>query len=258
MEDRGRYPEREFVVHTQSIHLWGSVPPMSEKAKVLVIDDDLLLREVLARALTQEGYEVLTAETGGEGLLLFNQHSPDLVILDVLLPDLDGWEVCRRIRRVSTVPILFLTALEGIPERVRGLVLGGDDYVVKPFAVEELLARAEAILRRVRQAAPIEGASIRLGDGALVIDRERRQVWFQGRLLELSPIEYTLLLYLAERAGRVVSINELLTAVWGGPQEGSIQALRWYIWNLRQKMETNPHRPRWIQTVRRYGYRLNG
>ncbi|WP_322802674.1 response regulator transcription factor, partial [Thermoflexus sp.] len=120
-----------------------------------------------------------------------------------------------------------------------------------------LLARVEAILRRVRQAAPAASPILEIGNGALVIDRERRQVRFQGQPLDLSPIEYTLLVYLAERAGRVVSIDELLTAIWGGTQEGSLQALRWYIWNLRQKMEANPKRPRWIQTVRRYGYRLN-
>jgi len=230
---------------------------MNGKALILLIDDDPLLRELLTRALIQDGYEVLAAGTGSEGLSLFDLHHPDVVILDVLLPDIEGWEVCRRIRRVSTVPILFLTALEEIPDRVRGLVLGGDDYIVKPFAVEELLARVEAILRRVRQAAPAASPILEIGNGALVIDRERRQVRFQGQPLDLSPIEYTLLVYLAERAGRVVSIDELLTAIWGGTQEGSLQALRWYIWNLRQKMEANPKRPRWIQTVRRYGYRLN-
>ena len=230
---------------------------MNGKALILLIDDDPLLRELLTRALIQDGYEVLAAGTGSEGLSLFDLHHPDVVILDVLLPDIEGWEVCRRIRRVSTVPILFLTALEEIPDRVRGLVLGGDDYIVKPFAVEELLARVEAILRRVRQAAPAASPIQEIGNGALVIDRERRQVRFQGQPLDLSPIEYTLLDYLAERAGRVVSIDELLTAIWGGTQEGSLQALRWYIWNLRQKMEANPKRPRWIQTVRRYGYRLN-
>jgi len=230
---------------------------MNGKALILLIDDDPLLRELLTRALIQDGYEVLAAGTGSEGLSLFDLHHPDVVILDVLLPDIEGWEVCRRIRRVSTVPILFLTALEEIPDRVRGLVLGGDDYIVKPFAVEELLARVEAILRRVRQAAPAASPILEIGNGALVIDRERQQVRFQGQPLDLSPIEYTLLVYLAERAGRVVSIDELLTAIWGGTQEGSLQALRWYIWNLRQKMEANPKRPRWIQTVRRYGYRLN-
>jgi len=230
---------------------------MNGKALILLIDDDPLLRELLTRALIQDGYEVLAAGTGSEGLSLFDLHHPDVVILDVLLPDIEGWEVCRRIRRVSTVPILFLTALEEIPDRVRGLVLGGDDYIVKPFAVEELLARVEAILRRVRQAAPAAAPILEIGNGALVIDRERQQVRFQGQPLDLSPIEYTLLVYLAERAGRVVSIDELLPAIWGGTQEGSLQALRWYIWNLRQKMEANPKRPRWIQTVRRYGYRLN-
>lgn len=230
---------------------------MNGKALILLIDDDVLLRDLLTRALIQSGYEVLAAGTGSEGLSLFDLHNPDVVILDVLLPDMEGWEVCRRIRRVSTAPILFLTALEEIPDRVRGLVLGGDDYIVKPFAVEELLARVEAILRRVRQAPPAASPILEVGNGALVIDRERRQVRFQGHPLDLSPIEYTLLVYLAERAGRVVSIDELLTAIWGGTQEGSLQALRWYIWNLRQKMEANPKRPRWIQTVRRYGYRLN-
>ncbi len=230
---------------------------MNGKALILLIDDDALLRDLLTKALIQSGYEVLAAGTGSEGLSLFDFHNPDMVILDVMLPDLEGWEVCRRIRRVSTVPILFLTALEEIPDRVRGLVLGGDDYIVKPFAIEELLARVEAILRRVRQAAPDASPVLEIGGGALVIDRERRQVQLQGQPLELSPIEYAILVALAERVGRVVSINELLTAVWGGPQEGSLQALRWYIWNLRQKMEANPKRPRWIQTVRRQGYRLN-
>ncbi len=231
--------------------------PMNEKPLILVVDDDALLRGLLTHALAQSGYEVLAAGTGAEALSLFDLHNPDVVILDVLLPDIEGWEICRRIRRVSTVPILFLTALEAIPSRVRGLVLGGDDYIVKPFAVEELLARVEAILRRVRQADAAPTSTLELGDGAWVIDRERRQVWFQGRPLELSPIEYTILVTLAERAGRVISIPELLTAVWGGPEQGSLQALRWYIWNLRQKIEVNPKRPRWIQTVRRQGYRLN-
>ncbi len=230
---------------------------MNGKPLILLIDDDALLRDLLTRALIQSGHEVLAVGTGSEGLSLFDLHNPDVVILDVLLPDIEGWEVCRRIRRVSTVPILFLTALEEIPDRVRGLVLGGDDYIVKPFAVEELLARVEAILRRVRQAVPAASPILEIGNGALIINREQRQVQFQGQPLDLSPIEYAILVALAERAGRVVSINELLTAIWGGPQEGSLQALRWYIWNLRQKMETNPKRPRWIQTVRRQGYRLN-
>ncbi|WP_322800793.1 response regulator transcription factor, partial [Thermoflexus sp.] len=139
---------------------------MNGKALILLIDDDPLLRELLTRALIQDGYEVLAAGTGSEGLSLFDLHHPDVVILDVLLPDIEGWEVCRRIRRVSTVPILFLTALEEIPDRVRGLVLGGDDYIVKPFAVEELLARVEAILRRVRQAAPAASPILEIGNGA--------------------------------------------------------------------------------------------
>ncbi|MCS7252261.1 MAG: response regulator transcription factor [Anaerolineae bacterium] len=229
----------------------------NEKALILLVEDDALLRDLLTRALVQNGYEVLAAGTGSEGLALFDLHTPDVVILDVLLPDIEGWEVCRRIRRISTVPILFLTALEEIPDRVRGLVLGGDDYIVKPFAVEELLARVEAILRRVRHVMSIASSVMELGNGFLVIDRERRQVQFQGQLLNLSPIEYAILVALAERAGRVISADELLTAVWGGSREGSLKALRWYIWNLRQKMEDNPKRPRWIQTVRRQGYRLN-
>lgn len=231
---------------------------MDEKGTVLLIDDDPLLCQVLDHALRQAGYTVLRAGTGQEGLSLFDMHSPDVVILDVLLPDMEGWEVCRRLRRVSSVPILFLSALHEIPDRVRGLILGGDDYIVKPFAVEELVARVEAILRRVRAAAPAPRPPLELGGGDLVIDRERRQVRLRGEPLDLSPIEYNLLLYLAERAGRVVPMPELLTAIWGGPKEGSPQALRWYIWNLRQKMEPDPKRPRWIQTVRRHGYRLNG
>lgn len=230
---------------------------MNGKPVILLIDDDALLRDLLTRALIQSGYEVLAAGTGSEGLSLLDLHNPDVVILDILLPDMEGWEVCRRIRRVSTVPILFLSALNEIPDRVRGLILGGDDYIVKPFAVEELLARVEAILRRMRQASPTTLPILELGNGTLIIDRERRQVKLHGQPMDLTPIEYTLLVYLAERAGRVVSIDELLTVIWGGRKEGSLQALRWYIWNLRQKMEMDPRRPRWIQTVRRQGYRLN-
>lgn len=230
---------------------------MERKGLILIVEDDPLLRDLLMRALVQDGYPVIAAATGQEGLTMFDLHSPDLVILDVLLPDIDGWEICQRIRRVSTVPILFLTALNEIPDRVRGLVLGGDDYIVKPFAIEEFLARVEAIMRRAYAPAPTASAILELGGGALVIDRTRRQVRFQGQPLDLSPIEYALLTALAERAGRVVSIPELLTLVWGGPQQGSLQALRWYIWSLRQKLEADPRRPRWIQTVRRLGYRLN-
>lgn len=224
--------------------------------KILAIDDDATLLRLICQSLQPEGFSIFTATGGEEGLALFHQIAPDLVILDVMMPGMDGWEVCRRLRHVSSVPIIFLTALDSIEDVVHGLVGGADDYLAKPFRVSELGARVTALLRRARM--PHEQPDVlRFGGGDLIINRTQQTVFAHGREVSLSPIEYNLLLFMAERAGRILPTQLLFDAIWGPMAETGPQSVKWYIWRLRRKIEANSKEPRFILTERGKGYRFS-
>ena len=220
---------------------------------ILIIDDHEPTLLLISRMLEAEGYATLTAQSGEEGLVRFHQTAPDLVILDIMMPGMDGWEVCKRLRKTSCVPIIFLTALGSEKDVVAGLLSGADDYLTKPFSKGELEARVAAILRRARM--PREKSEIlRFGNGDLIINHKEQTVFAHGQETQLSPIEYNLLLLLAEQAGRIVSTQSLTAAIWGSKDSKS---LKWYIWRLRQKIEADPQNPRFILTERGKGYRFS-
>jgi len=224
--------------------------------KILAIDDDVILLKLIRQSLEPEGFSVTTATSGQEGLAVFHQTAPDLVILDVMMPGMDGWEVCQRLRQVSSVPIIFLTALDKIENVVQGLVGGADDYLAKPFRVAELAARVTALLRRARM--PHEQADIlRFGGGELIINRTEQTVFARGEEVLLSPIEYNLLLFMAERAGRILPNQVLFDTIWGVLADAGTQSVKWYIWRLRQKIEADPKNPQFILTERGKGYRFS-
>ena len=223
-----------------------------KETKVLVVDDERRYRELLEMDLTRRGYRVLQAADGLRALELVEQGSPDLVVLDVMLPDMDGYEVCRRIRELSSVPVIMLTARAEEADKVRGLRTGADDYVTKPFSADELLARVEAVLRRAEAGQP-PGAALFEADG-LRIDFGQRRVSVGGRDVELTASEYRLLSQLALNAGRVLVQDELLRRVWGSGYEGASELLHTAIRRLRRKIESDPARPRYVLTKRGIGY----
>ena len=224
--------------------------------RVLAVDDEPRYLEIIRFNLEAAGYRVACAASGEEGLDAFEADEPDLIVLDVMLPGVDGFEVCRRIRERSSCPIIMLTAKGAEEDKVRGLRLGADDYVTKPFSAQELLARVEAVLRRAR---PPEGGerepALEIGD--LRIDRRRKQVTVDGREVRLSPTEYRLLLCLAANAGVVLGRDELLTQVWGKAYAGEDEVLRVTLWRLRQKLVDDPAAPRYIVTRPGLGYMLS-
>jgi two-component system KDP operon response regulator KdpE len=180
---------------------------------------------------------------------------PDLIVLDVMLPRMDGWETCQRIREISNVPIIMLTARGQETDRVMGLKLGADDYVAKPFSLKELEARVEAVLRRSRLPPPDKGR-ILYADDELVIDSERLEVNRRGERVQLTAIEQRLLFYLAENAGRVLTNEQILETVWGSEYVNEVDYIKLYIWRLRQKIEEDPRQPKYILTERGIGYRF--
>lgn len=224
-----------------------------EKERILVVDDDPEILTILRTLLEAHGFAVYTASDGATALHYLNQVAPDLVILDLLMPGMDGREVCQRIRRQSPVPILFLTAVDNVETVVEGLNRGADDYIVKPFHPAELVARIRAILRRSRLSASPQRV-LRFGGGDLVINRDLGQVFLRGKEVPLSPIEYGLLLFLAERAGHILSPEAIHQAIWGPDSSSDIKQVKWYICRLRQKIEENPDQPRFIRTERGRGY----
>ncbi|HOG47948.1 MAG TPA: response regulator transcription factor [Anaerolineae bacterium] len=223
------------------------------RPKILVIDDEQAIVSVISDVLTEEGMEVLGVTDAERGLRAFYEFQPDLVVLDILMPGCDGWELCRRLRQISTLPILMLTACTGGPDLVRGLNLGADDYVTKPFSLEVLRARIEALLRR----ANIERApKHKYQAGDVSIDVLSREVTVGGRSVALTPKEFDLLACLIRNAGRTVSRQELLRQVWGPDFHSEAQYLSLYIWYLRNRIEDNPRKPRRIITWRGVGYRF--
>lgn len=217
---------------------------------VLVVDDEEGIVEFLELNLTREGFEVVKAYTGEEALHRTRDRSPDVVLLDVGLPDLDGFEVCRRIRHFSDVPVIMVTALEDDVDKIRGLETGADDYVVKPFNPKELVARIRANLRRVA-AAEGKGATI-LSYGALTIDLMKRRVHHGSEIIELTPREYDLLTFFVNNPGKVLSREEILREVWGSEHLES-RSVDVYVRNLREKLGEGA---RYIRTVWGKGYRF--
>ena len=224
---------------------------------ILIIDDNENMVRALTLYLSRAGYRVLSALSGIEGVKSFHQNRPDLVILDIMMPDLDGWEVCRRIRDVSNVPIIMLTAKGQEPDKVKGLRMGADDYVVKPFSMRELEARVRAVLRR-SQLSQERWEGVLYSDDYLVIDAGRAEVRCGGKLINLTATEKRLLFLLARNRGRLLSTSQILTNIWGPEYIDEVDYVRLYIWRLRQKIEPVPDRPRYILTEHGMGYRFVG
>ena len=224
---------------------------------ILLIEDDELIVEPLVHSLKRLGYTVLTAFDGVEGLNLALTQAPDLIILDIMLPQMDGWAVCKAIREKSVTPILMLTALGHEVDRILGLELGADDYLTKPFSTRELVARVKALLRRVEFDTNLKLQSsepIVIGD--VSIDVERHRVFKGENELQLRFKEFELLSLLAANAGEVVTRAEIFDKVWGTDWLGDMRTLDVHIRWLREKLEDNPSEPQYIQTVRGVGYRL--
>lgn len=225
------------------------------KAKVLLIDDDTTLLEALSLYLSKSDYQVHTASDGLQGLQQTYEHKPDIIVLDVMMPKLDGWETCRRIREVSSVPVIMLTARGQEMDKVMGLKLGADDYVTKPFSLKELQARIDAVLRRVRTLPSGEGPPI-YADSRLVIDQTTLMVTVNGEAIDLTATERKLLFFMAENAGRVLSTAQILENVWGSEYVDQPNYVKLYVWRLRQKIEEDPGEPTYILTERGLGYRF--
>jgi DNA-binding response OmpR family regulator len=224
-------------------------------ATVLVVEDEPKLRGLVRAYLERDGLGVLSTGSGAEAITLAAQGDPDLVVLDLRLPDVPGEEVAREIRRVSDVPILMLTAKAGEEDRIAGLELGADDYLTKPFSPRELVLRAQALLRRGRDGGH-PAAPLAFGGGELVIDGDRRVVVVRGRTVELTPTEWGLLVTLARVPGRVYSRYELINGVRGYEFSGYERTIDSHVKNLRRKVERDRHAPRVVETVLGGGYRL--
>jgi len=232
--------------------------------KVLVVEDEPTLLETLEYNLARQGYEVHTATNGLKALEVARQEQPDAIVLDIMLPGLDGLEVCRILRQEMSVPILMLTARAEELDRVLGLEMGADDYLTKPFSMRELLARVKALLRRVRlireELATENGAVSReeLNFGDLTVDLTRHEVLRQGEPLRLKPKEYELLVFLARNRGVVLSRDLILERVWGWDYDGGSRTVDVHVRWLREKIEPDPAHPTRIVTVRGAGYRFEG
>ena len=228
---------------------------MNESPRILVVDDEPQITRVLRRSLATHGYEVQVAADGEEALVIFNQWTPDLVITDLSMPNMSGLELCRRLRAVSRVPIIVLSVKGEERIKVEALDVGADDYVTKPFGMDELLARVRAALRRAPSTAASEAALISTGD--FRVDLDNRSVIVRGEEIHLTPKEYDLLAYLVRHPGKVLTHRVLLGAVWGGDYVEQTEYLRVFIGQLRKKIEPDPTNPHYILTEPWIGYRFN-
>lgn len=222
-------------------------------AKILVIDDDATLSELVSYILKAEGYATVIANDGKEGLAKFAAEKPDLVLLDVTMPKMDGFEVCQRIRQSADTPIIMLTAQGNEEHMVRGLDLGADDYVVKPFLLKPFMARVRANLRRA--GAPLMAPDkVTYRDEYLSVDLENRRVLIKGEVVKLTPTEFKLLATLVKYKGRILEFRPLLEQVWGFEYIDDIDYLRVYIWHLRRKIEPDPKNPIYLLNELNIGY----
>ncbi len=228
--------------------------------KILVVEDDRFLQENLVGLLQAEGYDVIGVTFGAEALDSLETRPPDLVLLDLGLPDMDGITLCRRIRMKWTMPILTLTARTDPMEKVIGLETGADDYLTKPFNASELVARVRAQLRRNKeyrsgQIAPLDEPTFRIGD--LRVDFDRREVTLGDKLLELTSKEFDVIAYLARNSGRALSRDQIFQQVWGYDLDFSTNSLDVHMYRIRKKLERDPEKPRYLHTLRGYGYKLS-
>ena len=223
--------------------------------KILVVDDDPVIIQLLTSTFAKIAATVIMATNGQEGLQQFYTHRPDLVILDVKMPDMDGWETCRIIRKLSDVPIIMLTARAADDEIIRGLDSGADDYITKPFNAQVVLARVRAALRRPAQAALTKKSSY-YSDGYLTIDLEKNLVLTRGEPVKLTAQEYKLLAYLLQNPNRMLTTQQILENVWGWEYQDEPGHVRIYIWHLRRKLEDDPKEPKYLLTEYGLGYRF--
>ena len=230
----------------------------ARKMRIVTADDDPQLLRLIARNLEFEGYEVLTASDGALALEQIERSTPDLVLLDVMMPRMDGFTVCQCVREFSPVPIIIVTARGQDQDKVKGLDLGADDYLTKPFSVEELLARVRAVLRRTQFLAndPISGRATTTTVGELVVDYAQHLVTLSGKELTLTPTEYRLLAYLAQNVGRVITQDLLLEHIWGSDYLGESHMLQVNVNRLRRKLEADPTHPQYLKTKVGIGYLL--
>ncbi len=225
------------------------------KKRILVVDDEPRMRRFVHMNLDLEGYEVIEADNGVRALERVRDDMPDLVVLDVMMPDLDGYETLAHIRETSSVPVIMLTVKGDEDDRIRGLDLGADDYVTKPFSPRELSSRIRAVLRRAEPGKPGAAEPLVIDDD-LAIDFPRRAVLVRGEAVKLRPTEYKLLMHLVENAGWIVPQETLLSKVWGPEYRDDNQLLRLYINYLRKKIEPDPANPKYILTERGVGYQF--
>jgi DNA-binding response OmpR family regulator len=231
----------------------------AKKTTILTADDDPQLLRLISRNLQFEGYDVIAVSDGQQALEQIESHSPDVVLLDVMMPKMDGFTVCQRVREFSTVPIIIVTARGQDQDKIRGLDLGADDYLTKPFSVDELLARVRAVLRRSQFVANEQAQNMRktVTIGDLNIDYTQHLVTMRGKEVLLTPIEYRILAYLAQNAGRVVTQDMLLEHVWGSEYIGESHMLQVNVNRLRRKLEPEPNSPRYLLTKVGVGYLLS-
>jgi len=231
------------------------MPEDFERRRILVVDDEERMVRFIRMNLEHDGFQVSEAFNGKQAIQKIRDVTPDLILLDVMMPDLDGFEVLETVREVSQVPVIMLTAKGEEDDRVRGLELGADDYVTKPFSPRELVSRVKAVLRRTEGATGSMHGLIEV-DERLKIDFDRREIWLEGKLVKLRPTEYRMLYHLVQNAGWVVTHDQLLTKVWGYEYRDEPHYVRLYINYLRQKLEANPSEPKYILTERGVGYRF--
>ncbi|MDQ1685436.1 MAG: two-component system, OmpR family, response regulator [Frankiaceae bacterium] len=225
------------------------------EARLLVVDDEPNIVDLLATSLRFAGFEVATASNGGEALRVASSFKPDLLVLDVMMPGIDGFTVVRRLRQDGIgAPVLFLTAKDATEDKVTGLTLGGDDYVTKPFSLEEVIARIRAVLRRFAERPPAEAGTSRLAFADLELDEDTHEVWKDGTLVPLSPTEFKLLRYFMQNPGRVLSKAQILDHVWHYDFNGEANVVESYVSYLRRKLDTTE--PRLLHTLRGVGYVL--
>jgi DNA-binding response OmpR family regulator len=223
--------------------------------KILVVDDEERMVRFIRLNLEHDGFQVLEAYRGAQAIDRLRTGLPDLVLLDVMMPDIDGFEVLKMIREISAVPVIMLTAKNEEDDRVHGLELGADDYITKPFSPRELVSRVKAVLRRTESSSGTIHGLIEVDD-RLKIDFDRHEVWVEGKLVNLRPTEYRLLYHLVQNAGWVVSHDQILTNVWGYEYRDQPHYVRLYINYLRKKLEKDPANPKYILTERSTGYRF--
>ena len=227
----------------------------SSKYKILVVDDEKRMVRFIQLNLEQDGFQVLTAYNGKEALEQVRTQLPDLILLDIMMPDISGFEVLKRIREVNTVPVIMLTAKGEEDDRIQGLELGADDYITKPFSPREMVSRIRAVLRRTRSFKEDQVDLIKVDD-RLTIDFSRREVWVEGKIVDLRPTEYRLLYHLVKNAGWVNTHEQLLSKVWGFEYQDEPHYVRLYVNYLRKKLEQDPSNPKYILTERGVGYRF--